>query len=173
MNSCLLKPIGSFCLKAILTLVFAVYAPMSVSAQSFNEHTTRAHYAGLYFSLPIGHGNDTQTSKHKMKFGFAAGLRQDQFGAYYNFTGRKTFDGRVMNLEFTGDGFQKLSLAGTNLLQKDANGTVVLLDDNGDGGMSLGGKILLGAGVAVVAAAGVMYVALKNAADDPCKENDC
>ncbi len=151
----------------LFILVFFCFQAVSVSAQSYDEHTARAKYAGLYVSVSFG---QRTTEQSKVKFGFTAGLRQDQFSGRFNLTGRKVFQGRLLDLQFNQKGFRKLSFAGTNLMHKDASGGLVYLDGEGGDGMSLGGKILIGTGIVVVVAAGAFYFIVKGACE---RDMDC
>lgn len=139
-------------------------------AQDFTGLPERATYAGAYFSISFG--GDSKTYKRPVRYGFSAGFRQTnatQFGSYYgsqfgqrdvhlNMIESRDLQARIVDLNFSGRGFERLSLSGMAFAKRDEWGQVTYMDGlrqlNADGdeeGGSLRTWLWIGAGVGAVA----------------------
>lgn len=152
-------------------LLIAVFFTGMSQAQTFDDQR-RAAYAGAYFSMSFG--GDKVSSKKPVRYGFSAGFRQRSFAApddnysrqfgwqhsNINLIQSRDLQARVIDLNFSDRGFEKMSVSGLTFAKRDAFGQVTYFDDrfNADGEGSKGGKILLWTGIAV-GALGVLVLA--------------
>ncbi len=83
--------------------------------------------AGFYFRMPLYGGIGSSDNQKSFRYGFALNARKEtQFGVrYYD---REIHDLNLLNLQFTSDGTQKLSLSGSEIMSRKiilhADGTV-------------------------------------------------
>lgn len=148
----------------------------AATAQNTYDQPERAAYAGAYFSMSFGGGE--KAYKRPLRYGFSAGFRQSKFSGSSNYFGTqfnrhnanismfedRDWQARVVDLNFSDRGFERLSLSGMAFAQKDAFGQVRYLggrdglyaDGDDDGGTSVG-KIVLWSAVGL-GAAGLAFV---------------
>ena len=184
-----MRPIKvSFCGKQIVNLIRRVLTALFITAflsgvsqaQTFHDQD-RAAYAGAYFSMSFGE-NKARADK-QMRYGFSAGFRQRGFAALdsnynrrfgwqysdLNLIQSRDVQARVIDLNFSGRGFEHMSVSGLAFAKKDELGQVSYLSDrfNADGEDGGGSKVLLWTGVAVGAlAVGLLAVCLTQACGD-------
>lgn len=121
------------------------------TAHDFMGQHDRALYAGAY--LTVSFGDRGKAAKSPLRYGFSAGWRQQDFGASQRFSHHSIFrnddglgfaaygniDARVIDLNFSERGFERLAFTGLPLLQNAAYGPPARLGhhfaaDNGEDG---------------------------------------
>lgn len=114
--------------------VLVVFWSGASSAQPYLNGQERAIYAGAYLSLSFGGGHTPH--KQPIRYGFSAGFRQSNFGQSRNYFSpqfdrfeanldmldSRDWQARVVDMNFSDRGFERLSVSGTAFVQKDAFG---------------------------------------------------
>lgn len=124
--------------------------PSQAAGPDHDRRAYRSSYVGMYFKVPFGPGKKHDATNELARFGFTAGMRQDQISNFHHQTGGRALQSRVLDMQFTSSGFDRFTMAGMNLARNTDNGLVLLSngeDANQDTGRSMGSKILIGTGL--------------------------
>ena len=155
----------------LLSLISIFSLTQNASAQSIYDQRDSAAYAGLYVSIPFGH--TARKIEDEYKLGFKAGLRQDRRFSRNGLTKTSSFTADVVDLNFSQQGFNKLTLAGIPVVYTDIYGRAHYLgeDEDSDGGSTIGKIALWSLGI-VVGAAVIVAVAVEVCFDEDDENED-
>jgi len=142
----------------ILSLISISFITLPATAQSFDDGRDSAAYAGLYMSVPLASQRTAHTKD--FKFGFKAGLRQDIRYTKNGLVKTSTYTADMLDLNFSEQGFNKLSLAGTPLIFEDYAGQIQYMD--GDEGGSSNTILWVAGGILVLGAVAVAALCFKS-----------